>query len=245
MKVLFLDESGDHNLKAIDPDYPIFVLGGIIMDKEYADTQLKDALDELEKHFFGRTDLVLHTADIARNRNGFEALRSSEVRTRFYGELNSVMQELPYEVVACAIRKHDYFERYGTDAIDPYRLGLRVMVELFCHAVGSVPNGGTIIAEKRGETLDQDVQNTWGILKERGSLYAKAEVIRNTIQAFELKGKQENIAGLQLADLVVSPIGRHVLGKLDNDDWRIVEQKLFRGTAGDEKFRGLITFPIQ
>ena len=30
MKVLFLDESGDHNLSVIDPSYPIFVLGGVI-----------------------------------------------------------------------------------------------------------------------------------------------------------------------------------------------------------------------
>ena len=29
MKVLFLDESGDHNLSVIDPQYPMFVLGGV------------------------------------------------------------------------------------------------------------------------------------------------------------------------------------------------------------------------
>ena len=31
MKVLFLDESGDHSLAKIDPQYPLFVLGGIIV----------------------------------------------------------------------------------------------------------------------------------------------------------------------------------------------------------------------
>ena len=31
MKVLFLDESGDHNLAVIDPQYPLFVLGGVIV----------------------------------------------------------------------------------------------------------------------------------------------------------------------------------------------------------------------
>lgn len=36
MKVLFLDESGDHNLTVIDPLYPVFVLGGVIMDRDYA-----------------------------------------------------------------------------------------------------------------------------------------------------------------------------------------------------------------
>ena len=68
---------------------------------------------------FGRTDIVLHTADIARNRNGFEELQNSEFRTRFYGELNSLMERLRYEVVACAVRKEDYFARYGAkDALN-------------------------------------------------------------------------------------------------------------------------------
>ena len=35
-KILFLDEFGDHNLTAIDPQHPIFVLGGIIVDEKYA-----------------------------------------------------------------------------------------------------------------------------------------------------------------------------------------------------------------
>lgn len=35
-KILFLDESGDHNLTAVDPQHPIFVLGGIIVDEKYA-----------------------------------------------------------------------------------------------------------------------------------------------------------------------------------------------------------------
>jgi hypothetical protein len=32
MKIMFLDESGDHNLIVSDPNHPIFVLGGVIMD---------------------------------------------------------------------------------------------------------------------------------------------------------------------------------------------------------------------
>lgn len=37
MKVLFLDESGDHNLAVIDPSYPLFVLGGVIVEQRYAE----------------------------------------------------------------------------------------------------------------------------------------------------------------------------------------------------------------
>ena len=35
MKLMFLDESGDHNLSVIDPQYPLVVLGGVIMDADY------------------------------------------------------------------------------------------------------------------------------------------------------------------------------------------------------------------
>jgi hypothetical protein len=30
---MFLDESGDHTLKTIDPNDPIFVLGGVIVER--------------------------------------------------------------------------------------------------------------------------------------------------------------------------------------------------------------------
>jgi hypothetical protein len=36
MKVLFLDGIGDHNLSVIDPQYPLFVLGGAVVDLNYA-----------------------------------------------------------------------------------------------------------------------------------------------------------------------------------------------------------------
>ena len=44
MKVLFLDESGDHNLEVIDPLYPLFVLGGVILEKRYAEGDLVEGL---------------------------------------------------------------------------------------------------------------------------------------------------------------------------------------------------------
>lgn len=245
MKILFLDESSDHNLTVIDANYPLFVLGGVIVDKDYATGPLVEAVDQFKCEMFGRKDIVLHTADIVRNRNGFEGLKDAEFRSHFYDELNFLMQKLPFEVVACVIRKKDYFERYGSNAIDPYRLGLHVMAELLCDSVRSVSGRGTIIVEKRGEALDRDVENTWRILRARGSRYAKADVIRESIESFALRDKKDNIAGLQLADLVVSPIGRHMLGKPDRDDWQIVEAKFRRSPDGHTCNYGLFVFPKQ
>ena len=54
MRVLFLDESGDHNLTVIDDNYPVFVLGRVIVDKYYADGPLTEAFDDFKARLFGR-----------------------------------------------------------------------------------------------------------------------------------------------------------------------------------------------
>ena len=53
---LFLDESGDHSLYKIDPQYPLFVLGGALITKK--DHQIaKDQWSQMKKQLFGRARL--------------------------------------------------------------------------------------------------------------------------------------------------------------------------------------------
>ena len=132
MKVLFLDESGDHNLSKIDPQYPLFVLGGVVVDQTYAEGELSERLNRLKQGLFGRSDIVLHTADFVRNRNGFERMKEPAFRQVVYRELNTLMKSLSYTVVACAIRKDEHLARYGLAALDPYMLSLDILVERFC-----------------------------------------------------------------------------------------------------------------
>jgi hypothetical protein len=63
------------------------------------------------------------------------------------------------------------------------------------------------------------------------------------IRRLKLVNKNRNVAGLQLADLVVSPIGRHVLGKPPKEDWRIVESRLRCNRRGDYRGYGLVVLP--
>ena len=244
-KVLFLDESGDHNLAVVDPQYPLFVLGGVIMDREYAEGQLVDALNEFKADVFGRTDIVLHTADITRNRNGFEDMQDVAFRDYFYDRINSLMRSLPYSVVSCAIRKDEYLGRYGLAAIDPYVLSLEVLVEIFCFDVGAASEGGIIVAESREPALDRGLELAWTNLKVRGTRRFQGRTVEDRISSLTLRDKRSNIAGLQLADLVVSPIGRHILGKPDKEDWEIVNGKFRRSPRGRVENYGLVVLPRQ
>ena len=208
MKVLFIDESGDHNLLVIDSHYPVFVLGGVIMEEDYAKGAFTDDLNEFKLRMLGSTEIVLHTADIVRNRKGFE-----------------------------------HKANYGLAALDPYILALEVLIERFCEDVGSVDKGGDIVVEKRNKELDRNISLAWQNIKIRGTRFTKAEVVNKRINDLHLCSKSENIAGLQLADLIVSPIGRHILGKPGKEDWRIVESKFGRDKNGQVKDFGLVCLP--
>lgn len=65
MKYLFIDESGDHNLlpDKIDPQFPMFVLTGIMFDsKEYQ--KFKAKLLRLKKKLFGNEKIILHSKEL-------------------------------------------------------------------------------------------------------------------------------------------------------------------------------------
>lgn len=173
---------------------------------------MAEAVRDFKRRLLGRDDIILHTADITRNRNGFEAMKDAAFRKRFYAELNDLMRGLEYQVVACAIRKDAHIARYG-------------------------------VAERRDPTLDHELELAWLNLKIQGTRYLQARQIESRILALNLRAKAENIAGLQLADLVVTPIGRHVLGKPSKEDFEIVRSKLRRSRSGVVEGYGLVVLP--
>lgn len=245
LKILYLDESGDHNLIRIDPSYSVFVLGGIIVDRTYARAELRPRLRKLKQDFFGDPNINLHTVDIVRARNGFEALGDPDYRNDFYAALNALMQELDYKVVACAIKKPELVTQYGDRAEDPYMYALHVVIERFCWELGECVDGGIIYAEKRGEDLDRALEEAWERLKANavGTGYALSTTIDQRIIDLVLKDKRHNVDGLQLADLVVSPIGRALMKYPPKPDWEIVKSKLRRGPGGQVRGYGLVVLP--
>ena len=243
MKIMFLDESGDHNLEIIDPRYPMFVLAGVIMEQHYAQNELEQQIAQFKQDFFGRTDIILHTADITRNRNGFEKLKDATIRQRFYAALNAMMDSLDFKVVACAICKDKHLARYNMAALDPYMLSLNVLVERFCFDIGKKNAAGIMVAERRNPTLDHQLELAFLNLKIQGTRYIRASDVERCITGLNLRPKSDNIAGLQLADLVATPIGRHVMGKQDHEDYRIIERKFRKNHCNNHLGHGLCILP--
>ncbi len=233
MKYLFLDESGDHNLTKIDMQYPVFVLGGIVVDGTYLE-QLDKEVDKFKLDLFGTKDIILHTADISRNKNGFEKLKDRDFRERFFDKLNILMNELEYNIIACGIKKDEHCAKYGDSAIDPYILSLNIIVERFCLYLKNQKQMGKIIAEKRDRILDQELELSWLNLRIKGTKHLKGSQIEDNIDSLKLENKNLNTNALQLADLIVSPIGRYILGKNIKKDFEIIKSKFLRFSENEE-----------
>jgi hypothetical protein len=241
---MFLDESGNHDLNVIKPEYPVFVLGGVIVDRTYARTVIDQRMRELKQEFFGREDIILHTAELIRWKNEFAFMKHDEkLKQRFLTALSAMMADLEYQVVACAINKRAYAAKYGTKD-DIYRYSLTLLVERFCYEIGNVTDGGMICAETRRPDLDHEMNMAWENIKRNGLRFAGPSKIDTRIIDLALKDKRLNIAGMQLADLVVSPIGRYLPEKPTHGNWEVVESK-FRRRPGSENYlgTGLIIMP--
>ena len=241
MHTLFLDESGNHSLRSFEPAYPVFVLGGVLI----ADSSLEAverAIRAFKLEHLGSAAVVLHTADIARNRRGYEALVDPGVRRRFRDGLTALLQSLDFTIVACAIDKTRLVERYGALAVDPYALSLGIVVERLCFALGS-RDRGRIVVESRSARLDRELRTAWDLLRINGTRYVRPSIISRRVDSLVFHAKMDALAGLELADLVVSPLGRRVAGMADRPDTEVVLGKLRTGPDGSWRGAGLVTLP--
>jgi hypothetical protein len=193
--------------------------------------------------------MILHTLEFTRNLPGYEAMSRHDFRTQFFQELEQLVRGLEFRIVACAIKKDAHLRKYGLKAIDPYMLSLSIVVERFAFETGA--KGGAIVVESRDETLNNALDLAFLDLKIRGTDFIPASKIRNRIRSFTIRDKKENVAGLQLADIVATPIGRHILGKktyqsyCSGGDFFLTVEKKFRADwKGHYDGMGLVVLPI-
>lgn len=85
--IVYVDESGDHGLETIDPNYPVFVLAVCIFKKsDYANIAVP-LLQSFKFKHFGHDQIILHERDIRKNIGGFSFfLGKKELKTQFLNE---------------------------------------------------------------------------------------------------------------------------------------------------------------
>src|SRR5437016_2102244 len=111
--IVYVDESGEHGLKSINPQNPVFVLAFCIFEKPAYRQAVVPIVQELKFDNWGHDAVVLHIHDIRNQRGDFKILIDQALRAAFLERLNVIIEALPVTVIAAAIDKYRLVKKYA------------------------------------------------------------------------------------------------------------------------------------
>lgn len=202
--VVYVDESGDHSLESIDPQYPVFVLAFCVFHKHHYATHVVPALEGFKFKHFGHDVVVLHETDIRKERGSFR-FSSRPHKEAFLDEVTGLIEADNFILIASVIDKARLRDR----SENPYHLALGFCLETLYELMqekhqDELPTH--VVVECRGRREDAELE------LEFRRICAGENRFGNPLP-FEVvfADKKTNSTGLQLADLVARPIGLSVI----------------------------------
>jgi hypothetical protein len=239
--IVYVDESGDHGLATVDPDYPIFVLAFCIFRKEDYARLAVPRLQQLKFRYFGHDMVVMHEHEIRKSQGDFRILLRGDTRAAFLHDLGALIEEVPFTIVASCIRKHAFVAQHGASP-NPYHValeaGLAQVYGFLCER-GQQQAVTHVVCERRGRREDRELAQEFQRICQASPIPGLGAALR-----LVMASKQSNACGLQLADLVARPIGRHVLRpEQPNRAHALLAPKLRRSPGGEVHGWGLICYP--
>jgi hypothetical protein len=216
---LYIDEVGNPDLGAsADPNHRYLSLTGVILDLAYVDNVVFPALEALKRKFFGShpdDPIVLHRKELVNKKPPFEALQDPAAEAAFNCELLALFQTWDYTVLTVVIDKLEHQQRYRTWRFDPYHYCLTVMVERYILWLRQRVAQGDVMSESRGGKEDRRLKDSFERVCQEGSDFVPPDQFQAhlTSRQLKVKSKANNIAGLQLADLMAHASFRATLAR--------------------------------
>lgn len=205
--IVYVDESGDHSLTSINPDYPVFVLAFCIFYKGHYLSNVVPQLQKLKFDYFGHDLVILHEHEIRKEKGDFALFRNRAEKNEFMGRLGDIIDNSNFILASCVIEKHKLHSPDESD--NPYHIALKHCLETLFDLVkekGQQELETHVIVECRGAKEDDELELEFRRICDGANKYQHDLPFR-----IRMASKASNSAGLQLADLVARPIGRHVI----------------------------------
>jgi len=218
MKYLFIDESGTHTVdpNKLDPNFPFFVLTGIIFEgEEYK--KFQKALSRIKKAIFGTEKVVLHSLELVRadkvKQAPLKVISDPHIRKRFYEELTTIIRNYHFSTTAFVIDNKWYGKQFADNPVDPYFFCFNTLFERYEKELGKTEEG-SIYAEQRNPRLDRKLLLAWESAKLSVPDEDRITKLKNhNISVPNIVSKSYQNNGLELADLISYRIARVVQKK--------------------------------
>lgn len=222
--VVYVDESGDHGMLTLDPNYPVFVLAFCVFYKRHYSERVVPALHKFKFNHFGHDLVVLHEHEIRKEQGDFR-FQSRRHKQRFLDELGEIIEASNFILITCVIDKRQLRSRSGIPP-NPYHLALGFCLETLHEFLLEKHQDGTlthVVVECRGKKEDNELELEFRRMCDGANRWGKA-------LPFDIvfADKKVNSAGLQLADLVARPVGLSVLRPdQPNRAFEVLKRKFF------------------
>lgn len=214
---LYIDESGNSDLNSSDnPNHRYLAVTGVAMSLEYVAKKVSPELEKLKNSFFGShpdEPVILHRKEMIFRKHPFDILTNPFTKEEFNKVLLELLNEWEYIVFSVVIDKKELKERYHSWQFDPYHYCLTILIERYVLFLEETDALGDVMAESRGSKEDNRLKDSFHRLVLRGTDYiGQARFLKNlTSIQLKVKPKSNNIAGLQIADILAHPSRREIL----------------------------------
>jgi hypothetical protein len=208
---IYIDESGNHDLN-VGPDslHRYLSLTGVMIKEKYARSTVRPAFEGLKnKHFshWPEQPVILHRKDIVNRLGPFEVLKDEEKSEAFNQDILTFLKKTHFHVITVMIDKHAHKEKYKVWRAHPYHYCMEVIIEKYAQWLVRNNGTGDVVAEARDRKSDKKLKKAFRYFYKNGTGYVKNTRMQSLLTSPELKlyPKTENIAALQIADLIAHP----------------------------------------
>lgn len=213
---MYVDESGDHAYGHLDQPWHrhLAIIGlWFRLADEYIEFEAQ--LNRLKRDVFGvlpDDHLVLHLSDIKGRRGVFGCLNEPETDRKFCERFLRLITDSRFTMVTAIIDKKLHQERYSYP-MHPYHYSMMAICERYAFWLRERATRGDAMVESRGKTEDAELSQQFTNVVTTGTGFLKATQAQSAFSSKELKvrKKSDDIAGLQLADLLAHPMKREAL----------------------------------
>jgi hypothetical protein len=218
---LYLDESGDHVFhdegRLAERGHRYLALVGCWFKQGSEYIGFQRALEDLKQEHFPHSPdepLILHRRDIVNRSGPFWRLRDPARKAAFDDDLCALIAAGEFTVCGVCIDKLA-LKRHYPQPFHPYHLGLGFLLQRYCGWLNHLNRSGDLIAESRGGQEDARLRGAYAHIWTHGDMFHKADFYRRTLttRQAKLKKKSQNIAGLQLADLLAHVVRDDILAE--------------------------------
>ena len=222
--IVYVDESGDHGLRNVDPNYPVFVLSFCVFHKKHYAEKVVPAVERFKFRHFGHDTVVLHEHEIRKETGDFK-FTSERHKHAFIDELTAIIDASNFILISCVIDKMRLRERSQLGS-NPYHLALGFCLETLYELMQEKKQHdfpSHVVVECRGSKEDRDLELEFRRVCDGENRWSKRLPFR-----IVMADKRTNSSGLQLADLVARPVGLATLRPgQPNRAYDVLKKKFF------------------